>query len=77
MGCAGPEEALEEGEVVAALGLRTSQLLVMKQTPVYMAEAGVLAGVLGGDVVEKAEAEVVGWFVWDEVKVDVFEFSPW
>ena len=63
--------------MVAALGLRTSQLLVMKRTPVYAAEAGVLAGVLGGDVVEKTEAEVVGWFFWDKVKADVFELSPW
>ena len=63
--------------MAAASGLRTSQLLVMKWAPVYAAEAGVLAGMLGGDVVEKAEAEVVGWFIWDEVKVDVFEFSPW
>ena len=77
MGRAGPEEASEEGEVVAALGLRTSQLLVMKRTPVYTAEAGVLAGVLGGDVVEKAEAEVVGWFFWDEIKADIFKLSPW
>ena len=77
MGHAGPEEASEEGEVAAASGLRTSQLLVMKRAPVYATEAGVLAGMLGGDVVEKAEAEVVGGFVWDEVKMDVFEFSPW
>ena len=63
--------------MVAASGLRTSQLLVMKQASVYAAEAGVLAGMLGGDVIEKAEAEVVGWFVWDEVKMDVLEFSPW
>ena len=63
--------------MVAASGLRTSQLLVMKWTPMYTAEAGVLAGVLGGDVVEKAEAEVVGWFFWDEIEADVFELSPW
>ena len=43
---------------------------------VYAAETGVLVGMLGGDVVEKTEAEVVGWFSWDEVKVDVFELSP-
>ena len=60
-----------------ALGLRISQLLVMERAPVYAAEAGVLMGVLGGDVVKEAEAEVVGWFSWDEVKVDVFKLSPW
>ena len=47
----------------AALGLRISQLLVMKWAPVYAAETGVLAGMLGGDVVEKTEAEVVGWLL--------------
>ena len=77
MGRADPEEALEEGEVVAASGLHTSQLLVMEGAPVYAAEAGVLAGVLGGDVIEEAEAEVIGWFVWDEVEADVFEFPLW
>ena len=73
----GPAEASEEELVQAASGLQTSQLLVMKWAPVYAAETGVLAGMLGGDVVKKAEAEVVRWFSWDEVKADVFEFSPW
>ena len=63
--------------MVAASGLHTSQLLVMKRTPVYMAEAGVLTGVLGGDVVEKVEVEVVGWFFWDEVEADIFKLSLW
>ena len=63
--------------MAAASGLCTSQLLVMKWTPVYAAETGVLVGMLGGDVVEKAEAEVVRWFVWDKVEVDIFELSPW
>ena len=40
-----PVEVSEVGEVaVAASGLQTSQLLVMERAPVYMAEAGVLAG---------------------------------
>ena len=73
----GPEEVLEEGEVVAASGFWTSQLLVMKQTPMYVAEVGVLAGMLGGDIVKESEAEVVGGFLRDEVKADIFEFSPW
>ena len=60
-----------------ASGLRISQLLVMKWAPVYAAETGVLAGMLGGDVVEKVEAEVVGWFIWDEVEADIFKLSPW
>ena len=59
MGRAGPEEASEEGEVAVASGLRTSQLLVMKGAPVYAAETGVLVGMLGGDVVEEAEAEMI------------------
>ena len=67
----------EEEWVRVASGLRISQLLVMERTPVYAAEAGVLAGMLGGDVVKKVEAEVIGWFVWDEVEADVFKFSPW
>ena len=49
----------------------------MERTPVYAAEAGVLAGVLGGDVVEETKAEVIGWFVWDEVEADVLKLSPW
>ena len=68
---------LEEEEVVAASGLWTSQLLVMKWAPVYLAEAGMLAGMLGGDIVEKTEAEVIGQFSWNEVKTDVLKFSPW
>ena len=60
----------------AASGLRTSQLLVMKWAPMHAAETGVLVGMLGGDIVKEAEAEVVGWFPWDEVKADVFELSP-
>ena len=60
-----------------ASGLRISQLLVMKWAPVYAAETGVLAGMLGGDVVKEAEAEVVGWFSRNEVETDVFELSPW
>ena len=63
--------------MVVASGLCTSQLLVMKWAPVYVAEAGVLAGVLGGDIVKEVEAEVVRWFAWDEVKADVFEHSLW
>ena len=72
-----PAEASEEELVMAASGLRISQLLVMKWAPVYAAETGVLAGMLGGDVVEKAEVEVVGWFIRDEVEVDVLKLSPW
>ena len=63
--------------MVVASGLRTSQLLVMERAPVYTAEAGVLAGMLGGDVVKKTEVEVVGWFVRDEVEADVLKLSPW
>ena len=70
-------EASEEELEQAASGLRTSQLLVMKWAPVCATETGVLMGVLGGDIVEKAEAEVIGWFAWDEVKADVFELSLW
>ena len=66
----------EELAVVAS-GLRMSQLLVMKWAPVYVAEAGVLVGVLGGDVIEKAEAEVVRWFARNEVEADIFELSLW
>ena len=73
----GPVEASEEELVWVALGLRTSQLLVMKWTPVYAAETGVLTGMLGGDVVKEAEAEVVRGFAWDEIKADVFEFLLW
>ena len=50
-----------------------SQLLVMKWAPMYAAETGVLMGMLGGDVVEKAEAEVVRRFARNEVKVDNFK----
>ena len=63
--------------MAAASGLRTSQLLVMKGAPVYAAETGVLAGMLGGDVVEEAEAEVIGGFAWDEVELDLVEGSLW
>ena len=42
----------------------------------YVAEAGVLVGVLGGDVIEKAEAEVVRWFSWNEVEADILKVSP-
>ena len=69
-------EALEEELVWAASGLQTSQLLVLKWAPVYAAETGVLAGMLGGDVVKEAEAEVVRWFSGNEVEADVFELSP-
>ena len=48
----------------------------MKWAPVYAAETGVLVGMLGGDVVKEAEAEVVGWFPWDKVEADVFKHSP-
>ena len=60
-----------------ASGLQTSQLLVMKWAPMYVAETGVLAGMLGGDVVKEAETEVVGRFSRDEVKADIFELLPW
>ena len=63
--------------MVVASGLRTSQLLVMERAPVYTAEAGVLTGVLGGDIVKEVEMEVIGWFVWDEVEADILKFSPW
>ena len=66
----------EEERVRAASGLRSSQLLVMERAPVYAAEAGVLAGMLGGDVVKKAEAEVIGWFSQDKIESDVFKISP-
>ena len=62
---------------MVASGLCTSQLLVMKGAPVYAAETGVLVGMLGGDVVKEAEAEVVGWFAWNEVEADIFELSLW
>ena len=45
----------------------------------YAAEVGVLAGMLGGDVVKESEVEVVGGFLRDEVKADIFEglsYSP-
>ena len=70
----GPAEASEEEEAVAASGLQTSQLLVMKWASVYVTEAGVLMGMLGGDVVEETEVEVVRGFVRDEVKVGIFKF---
>ena len=73
----GPEEVLEEVEVAVASGFQTCQLLVMKWAPVYAAETGMLMGMLGGDVVKEAEAEVIGWFVWNEVEVDVLKFLPW
>ena len=63
--------------MVAASGLHTSQLLVMKGAPMYVAEAGVLVGMLGGDVVKEVEVEVIGWFSRNEVEVDIFEFSLW
>ena len=66
----------EEELVWAASGLWTSQLLVMKWAPVYVAETGVLMGMLGGDVVKEAETEVIGRFSQDEIKADVFELSP-
>ena len=72
-----PVEASEEELVVVASGLRISQLLVMKWAPVYAAETGVLAGMLGGDVVEETEAEVVGWFVGNEVEANVLKLSSW
>ena len=71
-----PAEASEEELVVVASGLQISQLLVMKWALMYVAETGVLVGMLGGDVVEKTEAEVIGWFSWDEGEADVFKFSP-
>ena len=49
----------------------------MEWAPMYVAEVKVLTGMLGGDVVEEAETEVIGWFMRDEVEADVFEFSPW
>ena len=70
-----PEEVSEEVVVAAASGLQTSQLLVMEWTPVYVAEAGVLVGMLGGDIVKKSEVEVVGGLVGNEVKADIFEGS--
>ena len=51
----GPAEASEEELVQAASGLWTSQLLVMKWAPMYAAETGVLAGMLGEDVVKELE----------------------
>ena len=70
-------EALEEELVWVASGLWTSQLLVMKWAPVYAAETGVLAGMLGGDIVKEAEVEVIRWFTGDKVKFDVTEWSLW
>ena len=55
---------------VAASGLRTSQLVVMKRAPVYATEVGVLMGMLGGDIVKKSEVEVIGRFIGDEVETD-------
>ena len=72
-----PEEVSEEVVVAAASGLQTSQLLVMEQTPMYLAETGVLVGMLGGDIVEESEAEVIGRFPRDEVEVNIFIFSLW
>ena len=72
----GPAEALEEELVWAASGLRISQLLVMKWAPVYAAETGVFAGMLGGDVVKKVEVEVIRGSLWDEVEADIFKLSP-
>ena len=46
----------------------------MKGAPVYAAEAGVLVGMLGGDIVEELKVEVIGRFPRDEVKVNVFVF---
>ena len=60
---------------MAASGLQISQLLVMKWTAVDLTEAGVLVAMFGGDIVEDLEVEVVGRFVGDEVKMDVFEGS--
>ena len=60
----------------AASGLQISQLLVMKWAPVYAAETGVLVGMLGGDIVEKAEAEVIRGFPRNEVEADIFKLSP-
>ena len=62
MGRAGPVEVSEEGEVVAASGFRTSQLLVIEWAPMYVAEAGVLMGMLGGDIVEELKAEMIRGF---------------
>ena len=70
-------EASEEELVQVASGLRTSQLLVMKWAPVYVAETGVLVGMLGGDIVKEAEAEVIGRFTWNEVEADIFVFLLW
>ena len=61
--------------VAAASGLWTSQLLVMEQAPVYVTEIGVLMGMLGGVIVKESEAEVIGWFIGDKVKVDIFKSS--
>ena len=72
-----PEEASEEVVGAVASGLWISQLLVMKWAAVDLTETGVLVGMLGGDVVEKVEVEVVGRFVRDEVEVDVLKLSPW
>ena len=58
----GPVEVSEEVEVVGVSGLQTSQLLVMPQAAMYVTEAGVLAGMLGGDVVKEVKAEVIGGF---------------
>ena len=55
---AGPVEVSEEELVQVASGLRISQLLVMEWAPVYAAEAGVLVGMLGGDVVLRHDRDV-------------------
>ena len=47
----------------------------MPQAAVYSTEAGVLMGMLGGDIVKEAEAEVVGWFARDKVEFDIMEWS--
>ena len=38
-------------------------------------ETGVLVGMLGGDVVKDSEVEVIGRFIGDEVKANVFKGS--
>ena len=43
----------------------------------YATEIGVLAGMLGGDVVKKSEVEVVGGFIGNEVEMDVFKGSSY
>ena len=60
--CARAAEASEEDWVWVASGLWISQLLVMEWAAMDPTETGVLTGMFGGDVVEEAEAEVIGWF---------------